>query len=211
MTLYGGDGDEALSAIAMLLLVGPALAACESDGCGMYSSAVLANPYAGWSDCILRQADEKPLWHGLTRAGVRQQIRFTFTEGHSSYTRVIDFDERTDGTGTIRLRSLRHDPEDGLLVSAGKSRRITSAEVAMIDQLGSSSGTWEHQIGTWDHDEPDQIFLHCETLDMERVTPDGYSFSSVNISCNQPAKLMPLVRFMTGLVDLKPYANGRMY
>ena len=200
-----------MSAIADLLLVGPAIAACESVGCGMYSSDVLANPYAGWSDCILRQAGEKPLWHGLTGPGVRQQIRFTFTEGHGSYTRVIDLDERNDGTGTVLLRLIRHDPEEGLIVSPGRRRRITSADVAMIDQLGSSSGTWQHQMGTWDSEEPGQIFLHCETLDMERATPDGYSFSSVNISCNQPAKLMPLVQFITGLVDLKPYANGRMY
>lgn len=192
----------------VLAFAGTPLAACENGGCGTYSSDVLDSPYAGWSDCILHEAGEKPLWHGLTRTGVREQIRFTFTEGHSSYTQVIDFDGYTDGHGSIRLKTLHDEPTDGLVISGQKSRRVSPGDVAIIDRLALSSGTWEHAIGTWNGDD---LYMHCETLDMERATAAGYSFSSANISCNQPEKLMPLVQFMTGLVDLKPYANGRMY
>lgn len=191
-------------ALAALLLAAPASAADGGSRCGMYPSGILT----GYSDCILRQAGEKPLWRSLTPRGARQKIRFTFTEGHLAYTKVIDFEEHADGSGTIRLRTLRRNRGDGPITSSRTIRKVTPAEVATINRLGSMSGTWDHGIGSWDGDD---IFLHCETLDMERRTPDGYSFSSVNISCNQPGRLMPFVTFMAELVRLKPYADRQMY
>jgi len=195
-------------AISILFLATSFSGLAKADDCGTYPAEVHNLVYGGFSDCTLQQAGEKPLWHGLTQSGALQQIRFTFTEGHSLYTKVINFDEQADGSGTIRLRTIRHDPVKGLIVSSQKSRRVTSDEVAKIDSFGLSSGTWEHAIGTWDENE---VFLHCETLDMERVTHEGYRFASVNISCNQPEKLMPFVQFITGLVDLKPFADRQMY
>lgn len=195
-------------AIAALLFAGPAFAASENRGCGTYSAEVLALPYAGYSDCILRQAREKPLWRTPLQAGVRQHIRLTFTQGHSVYTRVINFEEYADGRGIIRSKTLRRDRAQGLVVSSRKSRRIAPADVQILDRLGLSSGAWEHPTGSWDGD---QLFMHCETLDMERVTSSGYRFSSVNISCNQPEKLMPLVQFIANFVDMKTYAKGRVY
>jgi hypothetical protein len=175
------------------------------DGCGTYSPEVLAQAYAGSSDCLLQEAGEKPLWHGLPLSGVRQQIRFTFTDGHGRYTRVINFEQLADGSGTIQLRTLRPTSVKVRIVASQRSRRVTPADAAMIDRLSSSSGNWQYDIGSWDDND---IYLHCETLDMERVTAEGYSFSSVNISCNRPNKLMPLLQLITGLAGLKPSANG---
>jgi len=191
------------TAIAALLIVCPARAHA-GDRCGTYPEEVAT----GYADCILRDGGEKPLWLGGQRRGVVQEIRLTFTEGHLAYTKVIHLTQRTNGKTSIRLKTLRRARDGRVVVITGKSRRLSAQEVAMIDQLGSSSGTWEHRIGSWDGNE---FFMHCETLDMERVTSDGYSFSSVNISCNQPQRLMPFVNFVAGLVGLKPYANGRMF
>jgi hypothetical protein len=47
------------------------------------------------------------------------------------------------------------------------------------------------------------MYLHCEILEMERADTSGYRYSSVNISCNRPRKLEPLLDFVTGLVGLK--------
>ncbi|MEO9130497.1 MAG: hypothetical protein ABI240_04750 [Sphingomonas sp.] len=187
-----------------MLIAGPAVATRDSNSCGMYPDGV----NTGYSGCILREAGEKPLWHRPSRRGVRQQIRLTFTEGHLAYTKLIDFEERADGSGIIRLRTLRRKSDSGSIESSRTIHHVTSAEVATINRLGSASDTWDQPIGSWDGDE---LFLHCETLDMERRVLDGYSFSSVNISCNQPEKLMPFVTFITGLVGLKPYADRQMF
>jgi hypothetical protein len=56
----------------------PAALAAE-DGCGSYAPEVLARAYNSSSDCLLHEAGEKPLWHGLPPPGIRQQIRFTFS------------------------------------------------------------------------------------------------------------------------------------
>lgn len=196
---------------AMLMLATPAAA----RDCGMYPPAVGKQDYMGWSDCVLRKYGEKPLWHGLTDKKLRQQIRFTFTEGHGDYTRVINFAERADGTGTISLRTIYPRTTMGPIISRRARYRVSAEDVAAINRLGVESGNWDMDLGTWDasgeEDGEPVMYIHCQTLDMERIDATGYRFSSVNIGCNQPKKLMPLVRLLTGLVKLKPSANGRLF
>jgi len=74
-------------------------------------------------------------------------------------------------------------------------RRLSPEALAGLTALAEQSGTFDHAVGTWDQgpDGEEELFLHCQTLEMERVDAAGYRFSSVNIGCNQPQKLMPLV------------------
>ncbi|MEP6868857.1 MAG: hypothetical protein ABJA20_10105 [Novosphingobium sp.] len=189
-------------AFAILLIAAP-VGAKTGNRCGTYPEGVDA-----FSDCILREAGEKALWRGSLPRGVIQVIRFTFTEGHLAYTKVIDLTERANGKATIRLQTFRRERDGHRSLMEQRNHRLSTEELTTIDLLGSSSGTWEHRIGSWDGDE---IFMHCETLDMERATRTTYSFASVSISCNQPKKLMPLVHFITGLVSLRPYADRQMF
>lgn len=190
-------------AIAIAFAVG-STCANASDGCDTYPPEVAT----ALSDCILRDAGEKPLWRGSLQRGILQEIRFTFTEGRLAYTKIIHVTQRANGRASIRLRMLRRERDGNITIIADKRRRLSAQEVATIDQLGSASGTWEHRVGSWDGDD---LFIHCETLDMERATSEGYSFSSVSISCNQPQRLMPFVSFVTELVGLKPYADRQMF
>jgi len=191
-----------LFGVAIFLISGPVAVQAE-DRCGTYPEEV-----TGLSDCVLRDTGEKVLWRGSLPRDVIQVIRFTFTEGHLAYTKIIDITERTNGKSAIRLRTFRRERDGHRSLTEQRSHPLSARDLKTIDQLGSSSGTWEHRIGSWDGDE---IFMHCETLDMERATRSTYSFASVNISCNQPKKLMPLVEFVTGLVGIKPYADRQMF
>ena len=187
---------------AALLIAVPVCA--EADrGCGTYPEEVDA-----LSDCLLREVGDKPLWRGALPNGVVKVFRFTFAEGYLAYTKVIDVTERANGKANIRLRTFRRERYGPRSLVEQKSHRLSATELATIEQLGSSSGTWGERIGSWDGNE---IYVHCETLDMERATRFTYSFASVNISCNQPKKLMPLVEYITGLVGLKPYADRQIF
>jgi hypothetical protein len=185
----------------------PAIASSSRAGsgsCGMYPSEVQDSLYSAYSGCLLHKLGEKPLWHGVANKHHRQEIRFTFTEGHATYTRVIDFVEYLDGTGSIAVTSVFRRPDPWKVI---RQRRIdlSATEVARLNELGDQSGTWGFPNGSWDGD---GWYLHCETLDMERVNASGYRYSSVNISCNQPTKLMPLVEYLTGLAKVKLSDSG---
>ena len=192
--------------LAALLAATPGMAPA-SDRCGMYPDAVYATIYGAWSDCLLREIGEKPLWHGVTRREYRQQIRFTFTQGHAAYTKIIDFAERPDRTGVVEFRTVVR--EDGVATVRERRRyAISAADVAKLDALGESTGAWHFTTGSWDDDE---MYMHCQMLDMERINAEGYRYSSVNIGCNHPARLMPLVDFLTSLAKLQPNDNGSLY
>lgn len=188
--------------VAFVLLAAPTGTSAE-DKCGIYPDEV-----SGISDCILRDAGDKPLWRGSLPRGTNQMIRFTFTEGHSLYTKVIDLTQWAGGKAAMRLRTFRRERNGQIVLTKQRRLAISATDMETIDKLGSSSGTWEHRIGSWDGDD---IYVHCETLDMERATQTAYSYATVSISCNQPTKLMPFVSFVTGLIGLKPYADRQMF
>ncbi|QAY75613.1 hypothetical protein [Sphingosinicella sp. BN140058] len=173
--------------------------------CGMFPAEVQDLPYAGWSDCFLRGAGEKPLWKGMIGNRARQQVRFTFTDGHLRYVRVIDFIELADGTGRIERKTILPAGDRTYKVEKKRARTVSLADVRRLNDLAATSDVWKFETGTWDGEE---IFLHCQTLDMERTEPAGYRFSSVSISCNRPRKLEPLIEFVTSLAGLKPDRAG---
>ena len=194
---------RSLSIAVALSIASPAWADSQND-CGTYPKGVAT----GYSDCVLQKVGEKPLWRDGLKRGVLQEVRFTFTEGHLAYTKIIHVIQRASGRASVSLQTIRRERDGEMTISMEMNRHLSRQEIETIDQLGSSSGTWEQRIGSWDGDE---LFVHCETLDLERVTSAGYSFASVNISCNQPKRLMPLVNFVTALVNLKPYADRKMF
>ena len=72
--------------------------------------------------------------------------------------------------------------------------------MSKLNALAAQSGVWEFDIGSWDGDE---LYMHCQLLEMERANRAGYNYSSVNIGCNHPAKLMPLVDEVVRLAELE--------
>lgn len=185
-------------ATAMLACAGSA----KADDCGTFPKEVREQSiYGGFADCALKKLGEPPLWKGLP-SGTAQVMRFTFTDGHALFFRAVTIIERQDGTteliavGTQR-RSGIGTPERRLPVHR---RRLSAEQIARIHQLAEQAEPWNFAVGTWDGDE---AYLHCQTLDMERANAAGYRFSSVNISCNQPSKLMPLVHEIASLAGLQ--------
>ncbi|MEL1251486.1 hypothetical protein [Aurantiacibacter gilvus] len=165
--------------------------------------------YAGWSQGQLCNAGQGPLWQG-TPDGIARITRFTFTHGHASFFRYAVISERDDGRAWIEFGGGGYG-EDG--VRSGwealePHRRDLSAEdLARFNALAESTGTFEHSVGTWDGGE---LYMHCQLLEMERAEGSDYSFSSVNIGCNQPERLMPLVRHVMDLAWLEFAEEGRL-
>ena len=204
-------------ALAVLVVLASPCRARTVDGtCGTFPASVMAAPYNGASDCILHTVGERPLWHGIAEKSVRQKIRFTFTDGHGRYLRTLDLTEHADGSGNLVLKSIARDDDGRWVISSQHSRLLSAEQVLRIDALSQAAGVWDFPVGSWDGDVNSKrgrgsIYLHCEMLEMERATPDDYRFSSINISCNHPAKLMPLVDYITDLARLKPALGGLVY
>jgi hypothetical protein len=203
------------AAVTLMLAMGLVLAShgavAQGPGsarnCGTYPPEVYQQVYTAFADCWLRQMGEKPLWKSRLTAHYPQQIRFTFVDGHLSYAQVIDFVEFADGSGRVKLKTVRPRGADGkLTVEVRRNARVSPEDVGRLNALAASSEVWKFEIGSWDGDE---IYVHCQTLDMERIDSAGYRFSSVNISCNRPRNPEPLLDHLTGLAGLK--LRGAVY
>lgn len=205
-----------LAMLGLAILVGPARAEekVPDQYCGMLPVEVTqVDAYAGWPACNMKQADEKRLWEGLAK-GQKQVMRFTFTQGHGMFYRVIRIVEFDDGSATLKVFGTRNRRDDRHPErKIGTRREVLSAEeLEQIQKLASDSGTWDHAIGTWDSTgAEEEIFIHCQVLEMERANADGYRFSSVNIGCNQPTKLMPLVNEIVRLARMENTNNGMLF
>jgi hypothetical protein len=179
------------------------------QGCGMYPPAVRAMVYSGWSACKMRGVGERPLWRGLSKSR-KQVIRFVFTQGHGVFFRVVSITQKTDGAAVMKVSGTRR--RDTVRVNdqliAVRRVQLSAAAMQQIDLLGEQSGTWEFETGTWDGDE---LYMHCQLLEMERADAAGYRYSSVNIGCNQPEKLMPLVREIVRLAGMRDNAGGMLF
>jgi len=192
--------------IAAGLLLAPAFqtpgfaAQPEEPHCGMRPPSAERALYAGYGACWLRKIGKKPLWRGLARPDYRQQIRFTFAEGHMRYVRVIDFVELSTGEGRVDTVTITS-PDGRAMKTSGRARRAVSRDaVQKLNRLAEASGAWEFAVGSWDGEE---MFHHCQILDMERIDRAGYRSSTVNISCNRPSRLMPFVEHLAGLAGVK--------
>jgi len=186
------------AAAVLLAACGAAPAAAAEADCQMLPPAVSgAGVYSGYSESRMCAAGLKPLWQGVPD-GAAQVMRFTFSSGHAFFWRSVAITALPDGSGRLEVVGggfKRRDVRSLWVDLRPVRRRLSPEALAGLTALAEQSGTFDHAVGTWDQgpDGEEELFLHCQTLEMERVDAAGYRFSSVNIGCNQPQKLMPLV------------------
>lgn len=175
-----------------------------ADGCGTYPQAVYDKSIsAGWSDCNLKKMGEVPLWNALPSTS-KQIMRFVFTEGHVSFFRSVTITEKLDGTGELTFGGGDREKRPRVY----RRLALTIDQISKLNSLAMQSDAWKFEIGSWDGSE---IFMHCQLLEMEQSSAAGYRYSSVNIGCNHPAQLMPLIDEVVRLAGLKAESGGRLY
>jgi len=171
--------------------------AVAKDDCQMLPPAVGgAGVYSGYSESRMCAAGVKPLWRGVPE-GTAQVMRFTFSSGHALFWRSVTITQLPDGSGRLEVVGggfKRRDVRSQWVDIMPVRRRLSAEALASLSALAEQSGTFDHAVGSWHAgDSADVIYLHCQTLEMERADAAGYRFSSINIGCLRPAKLMPLV------------------
>ncbi|QDH32909.1 hypothetical protein [Porphyrobacter sp. YT40] len=192
------DLRRAAAAMAWAAACWAAPAAASDKDCQLLPPDVEgAAIYVGYSESRMCEAGLKPLWQGLPD-GAEQVMRFTFTSGHDLFWRSVTITLRPDGTGLLEVVGggfKRRDVRSPWVEMRKVRRRLSSEARARLVALAEQSGTFDHAVGTWDRraDGETEVFLHCQTLGMERADAAGYRISTVNVGCNRPAKLMPLV------------------
>ncbi|RNJ62499.1 MAG: hypothetical protein EDM03_13765 [Porphyrobacter sp. IPPAS B-1204] len=180
--------------------------AVAEDNCQLFPPSVReAGVNSGYSASRMCEAGLKPLWQGVPD-GAAQVMRFTFSSGHALFWRSVTIIQLPDGSGRMEVVGggfERRDVRSPWVDLKPVRRRLKADELAGLVALAEQSSTFDHAVGSWHAgDPPDTIYLHCQTLDMERADPAGYRFSSINIGCNRPAALMPLVEEVIRLADI---------
>lgn len=201
------DLRRAAAALVLAAACWAAPAAAETRECEILPPEVSETAlYAGFSESRMCDAGLKPLWQGVPD-GAEQVMRFTFSSGHALFWRSVTITQLPDGSGRLEVvgggygrRGVRSPWVDIRKVR----RRLAADDLAKLIDLANQSGTFEHAVGTWDRsvNAEGEIFLHCQTLELERADAAGYRFSSVNIGCNRPPALMPLVDEVIRLADI---------
>lgn len=183
----------------------------ESEFCGIYPPDMPG--YGGWSGCNLRKLRQPALWQGLPK-GAEQVIRLTFNDGHAFFWRSVTITRLVDGKGVMTVRGTsRPGPARPVMPAAvRRTIKLTPADLDRIDELAAAAGVFDFERGSWDRvGDGEAIYLHCQTLDMERVNAAGYRVSVVNIGCNQPKKLLPFVNEVVRLAKMKSTKSGKLF
>lgn len=200
-------------ALPFLVLALSAAAAADepTEFCGIFPPDMPF--YGGWAGCDLKKLRQPALWRGLPK-GAEQVIRLTFTDGHTFFWRSVTITRLADGTGlmtvlgTSRPTSIRPPMRE----KVHRRMRLSAEDLARIDRLADEAGVFDLERGSWDRvGDGEAIYLHCQTLDMERINAAGYRVSVVNIGCNQPRKLMPFVREVVRLAKMKNSEGGKLF
>lgn len=195
------------AALALAAACWAAPAAAAPNDCRILPPNVRESAvYAGLSENRMCKAGLKPLWPGVPD-GAAQVMRFTFSSGHALFWRSVTITALPDGTGRLEVVGggfERRDVRSPWVDLRPVRRRLMADDLAKLIDLANRSGTFEHAVGTWDRsvNAEGEIFLHCQTLELERADASGYRFSSVNIGCNRPDKLMPLVDEVIRIADI---------
>jgi hypothetical protein len=188
------------AALALAAACWAAAAAAAPKDCRILPPNVRESAvYAGFSENRMCKAGLKPLWPGVPD-GAAQVMRFTFSSGHALFWRSVTITALPDGTGRLEVVGggfERRDVRSPWVDLRPVRRRLSPEALATLTTLAEQSGTFDHEVGTWDRLRKANgdaiLYLHCQTLELERADAAGYRFSSVNIGCNRPDKLMPLV------------------
>jgi hypothetical protein len=172
---------------------------------------------AGYSSSRMCAAGLSPLWRGLRYQlsglpDVFPVTRFTFSDRHGLFWRSVEVTELPNGTGMMEIvgggfteRSIGREWQD----MSPTERPLSHRQMDRINGLIAASGTFDHAIATWDmNDEGVAIFLDCQLLEMEQLAIRGYRFSSVNIGCHRPRRLMPLVDAVVELANIGMVRSG---
>jgi len=193
--------------ILALVLAVPALGDDESESCDIFPPDI--SIYSGWSGCALKRLNQPALWQGLPKDAV-QVTRLTFTDGHVYFFRSVTITRHADGKGVLTvLGTSRPGPARPTMPPVvNRKVKLNADDLIRLDQLADQAGVFDFERGSWDGEE---LYMHCQTLDIERVTAQGYRVSVVNIGCNQPAKLMPFVREVVRLAKMKNGGNGQLF
>lgn len=162
--------------------------------------------YSSGPSGYLCDTAQKPLWQGLPD-GTSRVTRFVFTQGHGTFFRYVTITEAADGKARLEAGGADRPFRQPGVVLEPRRMTLSAAELARIERLVDDSGTFDLEVGSWDGG---RLYLHCELLEMERADDTGYRFSSVNIGCNQPKKLMPLVSEIMRLAKLRFDADGML-
>ena len=178
-----------------------------SDDCGTYPPKV-SEGGGGWSGCDLKDAGQSPLWHGVGDNRRAQVVRFVFTEGHGSFYRYVTITENTDGSAWLKSGGSGRTTQHRRRSAATNSRKLQPDEITALKAAIDVADPFGFEVGSWDGNE---LYMHCQFLEMERVNAKGYGYSSVNIGCNHPDKLMPLVNLIARLGGLNSLNDGRLY
>jgi hypothetical protein len=181
----------------MLALMAVVLACAQpaqaAPHCGSFPLAVReASSTGAAADCPLREVGAPPLWSGVPE-GADAVTRFSFMDGRGRFFRAVTITE-TPGGAELVLEGFGAD---------FTPRRASLPAEALEDlhRLAAIAKIWSMEISTWDS--PEVVFVHCQTLDIERVDATGYRYSAVMISCNRPGLLMPLVHEVARLAKLR--------
>lgn len=182
--------------MAAVWLTSPATA---RDGlCEIISEEVRASSaYSGYSESRMCKAGLPALWKGLPD-NAQSVMRFTFSSGHSMFFRTVTITQRTDGSARLDVVGggfARRDVRTPWRDMKPVRKKLSADRFASVRTQASDAGAFDHAIGSWDQrpEGSNEIFMHCQLLEMERIDATGYRFSSVNIGCNRPKRLMPLV------------------
>ena len=186
--------------LALIMVLGLFSSARAQDKKTFYPDNVYAMIYSGWAETNRKRVEEKPLWHGV-ESGSARQIRFALTDGRFNKTRIIHIRERPDGTGTLHVFSLGAAPRKPTRMERRDVIKLDAGAMAAVNRLAVESGTFDFAAGSWD--DMQEVYVHCQLLEMERADASGYRYSSINIGCNQPKKLMPFVEHVMALAKIK--------
>lgn len=194
-------------AISVISLAAPLGAEPASTSCGIFPPDMPF--YGGWAGCRLKELRQPALWKGLPKHAA-QVTRLTFTDGHEFFWRTVTITLRADGSGVLTVlgtsRATRIRPPMPDVVR--RTTKLTPDDLARLDKLAEEAGVFEFERGSWDGEE---MYMHCQVLDMERVNASEYRVSVVNIGCNQPTKLMPFVREVVRLAKMTNGENGMLF
>jgi hypothetical protein len=194
-------------AIPAVFVAAPLLGEEEPESCGIFPPDIPF--YGGGSGCNLKRIGAPALWKRLPKDAT-QVTRLTFTDGHIFFFRTVTISRQLDGKGylTVRGTSRPGPARPAMPHEVSRKIKLTADDLARIDRLAEEAGVFEFERGTWDGEE---LYMHCQTLDIERANAAGYRVSVVNIGCNQPAKLMPFVREVVRLAKMQNGANGMLF
>jgi hypothetical protein len=153
---------------------------------------------------ILAAMDEPPLWTAGAITGSGKVYRFTFVGNLCKATSI----RITDGAKGATLHAVSLDRCKVYRPKVlQRNKRIAATDIAELEGLMRKADMWQHAVGDWDG-EGGHVWVDCTFLVMERAQASDYRLERSQISCIQPAVLIPVVNKVAGLAGLSHRSLG---